>query len=53
MKFDAKTVFVQLKQADHVTQPDGAGDDDLWEVGGLARRGVGILSNKGTRYLRK
>ena len=32
MKFDAKTVFVHLKQADHVTQPDGAGDDDLWEA---------------------
>ena len=31
MWFDAKTVFVHLKQADRVTQPDGSGNVvDSW-----------------------
>ena len=31
MSFDAKTVFVHLKQADRATQPDGSGNAvDTW-----------------------
>ena len=38
MQFEAKTVFVHLKKADHVTRPDGDGDDDWW--GARSREGA-------------